>query len=302
MGNFDGDNAIIFGLVLYGNASVVPMGSLYDAIEYFLTIYESNKDIKLLFHLVPQSGYIDYNSIYKHLTPKFDYILKQIRDIIDSRYYVSDFCFFDNIYIVNLVDLFLGSSLNKILTVDLTTPKKFKENFARAKEIFIIPELTKSEYFYQSKRNKVTYFTEMPFCHCDVPYKMKFDFERCKPIDTFDEKLYVNYPRNNPYKDVKVSSEIDKFNKDVMIKEDKFHYNLHPLFDEDVYFQSTMWFDPHPKLFHECKFYGKPYHYFNFNRFIQKKKIKQFDASFSKKNGINYTCSHHSSRIDFSRR
>jgi len=262
---FDDDNVVIFGLVIDHKCNVIPMGSLYDSIEYFLKIYETNKDIKLLFHLIPNTGFVDRGSTYKRFVSSFDFILKQVRDIIEGKYYISDFLFFDNIHIVDIKHLFMNNRLNKILTIDLTSPQLFKSFIARSREVYIIPEWTKREYFYQSKRNNVTYYTEMPFCYCDVPYRMKFDFDRYKPIDKYENKLYVNYPKLNPFDELKIKNEIDKFDKDVLVKEDQFFYDLHLHFNEYVYFQSVKWFDPHPKLFHECKFYNKPYHYFNFN-------------------------------------
>jgi len=263
MKSFDGDNAVIFGLVIDHKCNIIPMGSLYDSIEYFLNIYDVNNDIKLLFHLIPNDGFIERNKTYKRFEKEVTNILKKIRDIIEIRYYTSDFSFFDNIHIVDIKQLFLNNKFNKILTIDMSTPQTFKSFIARANEIIIIPELTKYQYFYKSNRNKVTYYTEMPFCYCDVPYRIKFDFERTKSIDNFDNKLYVNYPKLNPYDDIDVKNKIEKINKDVLIKEDNFFYDLHKHFNEYMYIKSLMWFDPHPKLFHECKYYNKEYHYFN---------------------------------------
>lgn len=239
------------------------MGSLYDSLEYFIKIYENNKDVHLVFHLLSRGGVINDKEMYKRNHKNPEKIFSQIKKILDGKYFIDDYSFFDNIHIVDLYRFFFTTQLNKILTIDLATPGKFKNFIANGKEILIIPEWTSYQYFYQSKVNKVTYYTEMPFCHCDVPYRMKFDFERCKPVDTFKDKLYINYPQLNPFKVLKISDEINKVNKEILVKEDNFFYDLHFHFNEYMYFQSDAWFDPHPKLFHECKYYNKPYHYFN---------------------------------------
>lgn len=263
MKNFNDANAIIFGLCIDLNDNIVPMGSLYDSLEYFMKIYETNKDIQLIFHLISRDGRKSYPALMKSPANDLEKIKSEIRAILDGKYLIDDYAFMDNIHIADLKELFFNNHLNKILTIDLITPKKFKNFMARAKEIFIIPEWTKREFLYQSKMNKVTYYTELPFCHCDVPYKMKFDFERLKPIDSYQEKLYVNYPKLDINDDQRIMDEIQKINKPLLIKENQFLYDLHNHFDEYAYFQSNAWFDPHPKLFHECKYYVKQYHYFN---------------------------------------
>jgi hypothetical protein len=260
---FNDKNAVIFGISLTPeNLEIVPMGSLYDSLEYFMKIYETNKDVQLLFHL--SIHYVGNREIFKRLNGKFDFLYEQLKKIIDGKYDIDDYSFFDNIHFIDIKELFWNNNLNKILTIDLMTPRLFKEIFARAKsEILIISELTSDSYFYRSKANKVTYYTEMPFCYCDVPYRIKFDFEKWKPISHFDNKLYVNYPKKNPLQEPKILIELNKFKKEILVKENQFLYDLHAHFNEYVYFQSDKWFDTHPKLFHESKFYNKPYHYFN---------------------------------------
>lgn len=278
---FTDKNVIIFGLVFDSKHDIVPMGSLYDSLEYFMKIYENNNDIRLLFYIIPTGGLFDQVMFRKkqHGVKPVDYvdfkvshinidlIKKQLLNIIDGKYIIDDYFFMDNIHLITLTKFFIRNNPNKILTIDLSTPRKFKLFLARAKtEILIIPEWTDPvEYFYQSEVNKVTYYTEMPFCHCDVPYRMKFDFERYKPLDDdIPEKIYINYPKMTyPYDNERVNTVISNFGKEVLIKEDQFLYDLHNHFYEYVYFQSDKWFDPHPKLFHECKYYNKPYYYYN---------------------------------------
>jgi len=278
--NFDDKNIIIFGLVFDCAHNIIPMGSLYDSIEYFLEIREQNPDVQLLFYIIPTSklffqsldknkqhvgnSYVDFSIPAITLLT----IKDQLRNIIDGKYLIDDYSFMDNIHLIELTKLFLRNNPNKILTLDLSTPRKFKMFLARAQtEVLIVPEWTKNEYYYQSKINNVNYYTEMPFCKCDVPYKMKFAFKRLRSIPKeLPNKLYINYPQMSfPFTDPQINGIINNYNKEVLIKEGNFFFDLHERFNEYIYFQSVKWFDPHPKLFHECKFYGKPYHYYNLN-------------------------------------
>jgi len=263
MNIYDDKNAVIFGVSLTPrDLEIVPMGSLYDSLEYFMKIYEYNKDVFLLLHL--SIHYDGITDIFKQLNGKFDFIYKQLKVIIKSKYNISDYSFFNNIHIVDLKKVFWTNHLRKILTLDLMSPRFFNEFIARAKDgVFIVSELTSPEYFYKSKINQVTYYSEMPFCYSDIDYRLKYDFEKWKPINSFKKQLYINYPKQDPFKNPKIKDIINSFNKSVLIKEKQFLYDLHKHFDEYLYFQSNKWFDTHPKLFHECKYYNKPYHYYN---------------------------------------
>jgi len=250
---FSDKNIILFGLVLDAESNITPMGSLYDALEYFMFIYKHNKDVHLIFNIIKINRYVK--------DVKIESIKNEIVKIINGKYDISDYSFMGNVHVLNLKDLFFKNKPNIVMTVDLTMPFGFKNFMCRAKEVIIIPEYTTSMYYYKSKKNKVTYFTEMSFCYSDVPYKMKIDFESHKKIDKFDNKLYVNYPKYDAKNRPEVLDFACDIGKELLIKEDRYFYDLHERFDEYVYFQSDRWFDPHPRLFHECKLYNKPYHY-----------------------------------------
>ena len=251
--DFHGKNVIIFSICCDKNG-IVLMGSLFDSLEYFVKIYESNPEILLLL-----------NPIYIQSQSTEQSILQQLTELINARYCFSDKSFLNNIHFIDIKRLFFDYVFNKILVMDLATPERFIKYYIRAKEIIILPEWTDKKHLYQSVHNKVTYYTEMPFCYCNVPYKMKFLFEQYKQFDEFDDALYINYPKLN-YKDDREKLQIiNKYKKPVMVKDEKVHYDLHKRFNEYVYFQSPLWFDPHPKLFHENKFYKKPYKYYNNN-------------------------------------
>lgn len=248
------DNVIIYSLVTDKN-EIVPHGSLFDSLEYLMQIYEVNPSIKLLLFVLP----------YKHLSrPSEEKIRAELRDIVWNRYDV-DMQFLDNIEFIDLRRVFFDYEFRKVLTLDLATPKFLKDFGIRANEVFIVPEWTTDEYFYQSNINDVTYFTEMPFCHCDVPYKMKFAFDKMRDFHNYAPYLYVNYPKYDWKFDADATKWVADHRMSPMTKGDKFYPDLHAQFHHYVYFKSPFWFDPHPRLFHECARYGKPFWYFNNN-------------------------------------
>jgi len=256
-------NALIFSLCHFGE-DIKLMGSLFDAIEYFLIIQQFNKDFKILLSPFYVGAYKQEFKRNSNLSLN-DHLLSEVFKIINARYIIDDPSCFDNIEIIDLNKLILTHDFNKVLLLDMATPKKLKKSFIRAKEVHIITELTTEEYFYTSKHNKVVYHTEMPFCYSDIPYTIKFAFDLYKPINKFKESLYVNYPKKDPLKEEQIKELVLSFNKPLFSKnyQENF-YNLHELFNEYVYIKSDAWFDTHPRLFHECKFYGKPFYYHNF--------------------------------------
>lgn len=258
-------NALIYSFCHYTNYVPKLVGSLFDAIEYYLIIREYNKDFKLFI----SPFYVGENKLlHKKNNPIGtceSIILNTIKDIVDAKYDVNDDTYLDNIEIIDLNKIILTHSFDKLLLLDMATPRKIKKSFVRAKEVHILTEKTTEEYFYTSKHNKVIYHTEMPFCYSDISYNMKFAYDLFKPINNFKNTLYVNYAKKDYKLEPELVELVNSYNKPIFEKiYGQNHYNLHELFDEYVYIKSDRWFDTHPRLFHECKFYGKQFYYHNF--------------------------------------
>jgi hypothetical protein len=100
----------------------------------------------------------------------------------------------------------------------------------------------------------------MPFHHRDVDYRMKFLFDRYKPLQNIEPAIYINSPNNDDYLFIKKLNLPDK----KLLYKDRIHVdNLFEKFDEYVYYHANKWFDPHPRMILESAFYGKKIHYYN---------------------------------------
>jgi hypothetical protein len=132
-----------------------------------------------------------------------------------------------------------------------------------AKKVLVISEkyTDKEEFFYNKNVYPVTYYGEMPFHYKDKKYKMKMLFDRFKPLNAVKTGVYVNAPKakNKSY----LKNENIPKGKPIITKSSKHRENLFEWFDTYVYIHLRRWFDPHPRLFHECYFYGKEIIYIN---------------------------------------
>jgi hypothetical protein len=101
----------------------------------------------------------------------------------------------------------------------------------------------------------------MPFDDRDEKYKLKILFKRFPYLSKSDEGVYINSPKNNNF--TQINDFIKKLNKPVILKERKHLKNLFELFDTYIYYHADKWFDPHPRLMLECKFFNKIIYYIN---------------------------------------
>jgi len=233
----------MYALVSYCLGNAVITGALIDTFEYFLQIYEDNREFKLVF----------LNCSPEHL--------KSITNVIEDRYILDNVeDFKKNIVCITIKDL-MRMKFEKVLVVDFMTIKQTR-GLLRSNEMIVITEgLTNiPEFFYSKDLNNVTYYSEMPFEYTDILYRMKCLFNRFKPLKDVKEGIYINSPRNKDFSFVK---NLQLPDKPIIYKERRHLDNLFEHFDTYVYYHADKWFDPHPRLFHECYFYGKDILYFN---------------------------------------
>lgn len=233
------ENALIYQL---HNHSI--HGATIDAFEYFFAVYEHNKNFKLIL--------IDSNK----------QVAEKICSVIEDRYNLEGIeNFRENIEFLKFHEL-VKTRFKKAFISSFHTTKRIK-GLVFSEKIFITcgtMELGQKALFNR-KLYDVTHFGEMPFDDRDVEYKIKVLFKRFKPLTFSNEGIYINSPRND---DTKFISELNlPKNKPIIWKSRSHLYNLFEHFDTYIYYHANKWFDPHPRLFLECKFYDKEIHYYN---------------------------------------
>ena len=230
-------------LMFYNYDHPMINGSVINALEYFLAIYEHHRDFKLVL-----------------LNTKEE--TKQLFiSMMEERYHLEDLEGYQkNIVCFPLKDV-IHRHFDKVLVVDYSTIHKTRGLLNSDKILVICDDRTTDfNYLYSKKVNDVTYFGEMPFQHKDVQYRMKMLFNRYKPV-TSKQATYVHSPKNDD------RSFIDSIeflpDQPIIFREPGHLNNLFSQFDTFVYYHAHTWFDPTPRLMHECYFYNKKIIYVN---------------------------------------
>lgn len=239
-------------------------GSTINLFEYFFTIYEQNKNIDLVFVDGGKEG------------------IKYFIEIMYNRYNIKDLSGFEhNIRIVKRHKL-LREKFENVLVLDYGTVHRVK-SFISPKNLIVISEKNTDnpDFFFRKDLYNVTYYGEMPFHYKDKDYRMKFMFDRFKKLRKVKSAIYINSPKNDDFSFVDTLPLPDK---PIIYKSRGHKDNLFEQFDTYVYYHANKWFDPHPKLFVECKFYDKEILYFNPQKIIDGSFYRYNDIM---KNGIN---------------
>ncbi len=237
--------------VLYCSPGGIGMnGSLVNAFEYFIAIYEHNPDVRLYWLKMTQNG------------------IDQILEVMENRYDLSGLeGFKDNIIPIGARDL-IKIQFKNLLVLDYITIFETR-GLIRADNLVVISEKKTEDpnYFYRKDWYNVTYYGEMPFHYKDRAYRMKLWLHRFKPLRYVKEGIYINAPFTNPDTfnpmEKKSIRDLNLPDKPILLKSGKHLDNLFENFDTYVYYHANKWFDPHPRLFIECTFYGKEIYYLN---------------------------------------
>ena len=215
-------------------------GALIDAFEYYISILE-----KTPVHFL----------IINRINKKIDNIIQAF----ENRYDLDDINWKENIITISLPKL-IRFSFQTSLVVDYSTIFKTK-GLLRSDRIIVISDYhtDDKDHMYDKLKQNVEYYGEMPFVYKDYDYNMKFLFHRFKKLKSVKNNIYINSPFNEDKSFVKDL----KLNKDVIFKSPYHLDNLFEQFDTYLYYHANKWFDPHPRLFHECHFYNKRIIYIN---------------------------------------
>lgn len=221
-------------------------GSTINAIEYFLAIFEHNQDIKLVL--------VNGDEVARDM----------FINLAESRYDIDDLDYKDSIICLSKIKM-ARLIFDKVLVLDFETIKETRD-LLHVKELIVIQEkhTDKEKYtFDKINSKKITLYGEMPWQVKDIQYRMKMLFHRFKMLKKVEEAIYVNSPRNSDYSFLKNLNLPDK----PIIHKSRIHLdNMFEYFDIYLYYHANTWFDPHPRLFHECLFYNKTIIYENPNR------------------------------------
>lgn len=218
-------------------------GAFIDAFEYFISILEQTSVHFLIINRCPT----DISNLIK---------------VFENRYILDDLNWKDYIISINRRSGLIKHKFDVALVVDYSTINKTK-GLLRSNKIVVISDLhtDKKEYMYDKKLQNVIYYGEMPFVYKDYQYNMKMLFDRFKPLNNVEESVYVNAPfNNNPEFIFKLN--LPK-GKPIVYKTHQHLNNMFEKFDTYLYHHTDDWFDPHPRLFHECFFYNKKIIYQN---------------------------------------
>jgi hypothetical protein len=218
-------------------------GSTINLFEYFLTIYQYNKDVELLIVDGDDDG------------------IKDFIDLVYDRYNIDDLRGFEsNIRTVTRYKL-IREKFDNVLVLDFGTINRVK-GFISPENLIVISEKKTEdpEFFFRKDLYNVTYYGEMPFHYKDKDYRMKYMFDRYKKLNKVESAIYVNSPHNDDHSFIE---ELSLPDKPIIFKARKHQKNLFEQFDIYVYYHANKWFDPHPRLFVECTFYEKEIMYFN---------------------------------------
>lgn len=225
-------------------------GAIIDVFEYYFAILEHNKDIKLFL--------IDFNDEFANF----------LISLMEERYYLDDLKWKENIVRIKRFNI-INYHFERVLVIDYSTINRLRgilkaENLDVITEITVISDLytDKPEYMFRKDLYNVTYYGEMPFVYKDNQYKMKLLFDRFKPLEQVREGYYIHSPKNNQAEKLVRQLGLNS-NVDVYFKQESHMKNFFEYFNTYVYYHCGNYFDPHPRLPLEAKFYEKQLFYYN---------------------------------------
>jgi len=235
------------------------MGSLVDAIDYFITIYEYNKNIKFIL-----------------LNSSTEYKLELERFILNryniSKQYILDM--FNSIVVLSYSE-FRMSRISKLLILDYSTANVISKYCpVLCDDIHIIVENGSEGLFTDAKYyNEIPEIFKVQNVGTYIPYVMKMRLDILKPCNQDSKVVYVNH-RSNPSWIIRTQEYLDEhkivtkkmndmFDDNWFFKQDTPIDNLFDAFGTFVYYKSCEWFDTHPRLFVECSYFNKDIIYIN---------------------------------------
>jgi len=233
-------------------------GSFIDVLDYYIFMKCNNIKIEL--------NILTYNSDIKNI----------IKNIISDRYNINNFDI-DKIKILKKND-HIRIQCDKVLLFDWGSIKHTLFKYNKLIYVYEYCENNKMVDILYNKKN-VSFFNEMKF-GIGNKYINKINFKNMKKIKTKQDRNigYINcLSKGTPEVIKKILKEYN-FDKLIITTKSSVFDNIpntqifktHPkdffeLFDTYIYYHDGVYFDPRPRLFHECIFYNKKIIYINEN-------------------------------------
>lgn len=243
-------------------------GGTYDAIDFVYTL-----------NLIGKTKLILYRNNKKYTS---DVIKKIICDIINKKYIVK--MNFD-IEVIDKVKID-RNKYKAILFIDADSISKIPIYSANKYIILADPymPIIKNYFKYNTLPNVYT-FNEMPFFPAPINYKFKFAFSIYKKYNELEDNTLISYKELLPFEFkhqmILINNKTNKQKELIWPVED-----FHSKFNKYIY-NNINYFDPRPRMFHECVFHG-----ININDITRNIKVENYDGAYYrildlKNNGLN---------------
>lgn len=219
-------------------------GSLLNALEYFLAIYEHNKDVTLLL--------ANSNNQNKQAYIKMIY----------ERYTLEGLEGFENNIKPIRTSSLVTTPYDTVAICAHSHAIKYTKGILRAKKILVISDRfhDNPDFFFRKDKYNVTYYGEMPYQYKDEQYTMKMLFSRFKSLPYEEDNILIHSPHND---DMSFIPTLNLPDKPIIIRGRGHVENFFTTYKTFVYYSAQKRFDMSPRLMHEAFFYNKKILYFN---------------------------------------
>lgn len=237
-------------------------GGTYDAIEYAYVLSKLGTTNLIMYRL---------KDCVFGKNDNLESMKNDILDIIHKKYMLDKPDFNIIIRKGNIID---RNQYKSILAVDSVIVNKIPLFLFEKAFILADPYMSNISFYHRVKDLPNVYtYNEMPFFPAEVNYKFKFAFDIYKKYDRLENNTLISYKNDKePF-----NKHITKFVNNITGKEVSYKWpinDFHQKFNKYVY-NNIAYFDPRPRIFHECAFYG-----ISTNNIIRNIKSENYDGAY----------------------
>ena len=237
-------------------------GGTYDAIEYAYVLSKLGTTNLIMYRL---------KDCVFGKNDNLESMKNGILDIIHKKYMLDKPDFNIIIRKGNIID---RNQYKSILAVDSVIVNKIPLFLFEKAFILADPYMSNISFYHRVKDLPNVYtYNEMPFFPAEVNYKFKFAFDIYKKYDRLENNTLISYKNDKePF-----NKHITKFVNNITGKEVSYKWpinDFHQKFNKYVY-NNIDYFDPRPRIFHECAFYG-----ISTNNIIRNIKSENYDGAY----------------------